>query len=579
MKKAKSEGAVLLPPLPSVLAVLRTGAGAAVGAVPHVVSAISSLLDCALPAIWSLPRACERNSLPLVLRLHARGLPGERDGDDAVDPFYWASQCSRGLVFAVRNGNLEMVEWLHGYHPTVLPYTAMIEAARSGHLGILQWLLNRHEDFMWLPQMMEAAASRGQVHVLQWLHSQPTNCDYNSKSGFRAAVRGGHLDAVRWFINKHYADREPLLYRSLIDAIRYGHTEVAKFLMAHSDSSHEGVSNGILLAAQRGDLELVQWLFSQSTEAGVSFDCRATKLMDCAAGGGHLHVVQWVHEHHRKECTEAAMNLAAGNGSLDVVQWLHVNRIEGCTVDAMNSAAMNGHFDIVQWLHANRSEGCTEWAMDAAAKNGHLDIVKWLHDDRKEGCSVRAMDFAAENGHLEVVQWLHSHRSEGCTTEAMDGAAKNGFLNIVQWLQTNRSEGCTVRAMDDAAENGHLEMVKWLHENRAEGCTVDAMDFAAENGHLDIVTWLHENRSEDCTADAMYLAAVNGHFEILLFLHANRSEGCAESAFQHADTCIEHLEIVQWLGDKYPDAVDVGGVTSRDYYMSAVFDHIFEQGA
>lgn len=119
-----------LAPLTSVLVVLRSGAGAQFGALPHVVTAISSFLDHALPSIWSLVRACEYNLLSLLRRLDARGgLPGD---DSSIDPFYWVSQCSKGLVLAVKNDNLEMAAWLHDHYPSVLPYTALIEAARTG---------------------------------------------------------------------------------------------------------------------------------------------------------------------------------------------------------------------------------------------------------------------------------------------------------------------------------------------------------------------------------------------------------------------------------------------------------------
>lgn len=85
-------------------------------------------------------------------------------------------------------------------------------------------------------------------------------------------------------------------------------------------------------------------------------------------------------------CTREAMDKAAAGGHLDVLQWLHENRHEGCSIRAMNHASLHGHLHVVRWLHENRREGCTNNAMDNAAKNGHLDIVKFLHENRKEGC-------------------------------------------------------------------------------------------------------------------------------------------------------------------------------------------------
>lgn len=51
---------------------------------------------------------------------------------DDVDPYYWKHQCSQGLIFAVKNVNLEMAEWLHAYFLEVLPYNAFLERRGQG---------------------------------------------------------------------------------------------------------------------------------------------------------------------------------------------------------------------------------------------------------------------------------------------------------------------------------------------------------------------------------------------------------------------------------------------------------------
>ncbi|GAB9477279.1 hypothetical protein Gpo141_00014343 [Globisporangium polare] len=94
------------------------------------------------------------------------------------------------------------------------------------------------------------------------------------------------------------------------------------------------------------------------------------------------------------------------------------------------------------------------------------------------------------------------------------------------------------------------------------------------HGHFDVVQWLHENRGEGCTDGAMGFAATHGHFDIVLFLHASRSEGCARDSIVGSDTCIQNLEIVQWLYEKYPEAISVDRVIEYDVsYMPAVLTH------
>ena len=78
------------------------------------------------------------------------------------------------------------------------------------------------------------------------------------------------------------------------------------------------------------------------------------------------------------------MDKAAGNGHLHVVEWLHDNREEGCTVHAMNRAAFYGHLLMVKWLHENRTEGSTGYILKIwATRNCQSRVVKWLHENRK----------------------------------------------------------------------------------------------------------------------------------------------------------------------------------------------------
>lgn len=528
------------PPLVCVLVVVRdaaAGARAQVAALPHVVALISKCLDHAVPKIWTLPRACEANLLSLLPRLAAHGVP------NGVDPHYWKYQCNQGLVFAVKHDNLDMVEWLHAYCPDVLPYAAMTEAARTGNVWMLEWLSARHEHVVWLPDLIVEAASAGQLVMLQWLRSHPRNEGYSRVWTVLVAARGGHLDMVKWIHEQRQDPREALLIAAR-DAITGGHSDMAKYLFEHCEPKELDFASGICIAAEIGDLALLEWLYSRSTPAFQGLNYHPVKF---ALRGGHFHVVQWLQTHHFPDEDPALV---------------------------MYHAVLHGNLELVQQLHGSHTVKSTAHAMDDAASNGYLDIVKWLHENRTEGCTTDAMDCAAADGHLAVVKWLHANRPEGGTESAMDFAAGGGHLEMLQWLHENRSEGCTEGAMNMATCNGHLEVVKWVHKNRTEGCTAAAMDYAAFNGHLDVVQWLHENRTEGCTVDTMRRAARNGHFDILVFLHTHRTEGCGRNAFDNIVACIAYMEIVQWLQEKYPGSVAVGAMRARESYMPAVFDHI-----
>lgn len=542
------------PPLELVtvtLALTRDGhdgnnARALIASLPHAVSLITRcLVNARSPTLWSLPRACEKDLLSVLPRIAAHWLPPlsvattqEDTGASSAnaahptterrEPHLWAFQCARGLVFAVRNNNLAMAEWLHAHcaDPTVplLPYAALVEAARNGNTVLLEWLSARHERAAWVPEMMAAAASTGRVDTLAWLHTHQKNvgCTRDASS---AAAFGGHLAAFEW-LDKHYGGDAGAPLSDVIHAIRHGHIDFAKFLFETKRWSNHHVSAGLQCAAERGNLEMTKWIW---TESPTPFsDATAQAVVNAAAHRGHAHIVRWFHDHCTGAFSAVAMDRAAQNGNLDLVQWLHTHRREGCTTSAMDDAAAGGHLDVVAWLHANRSDGCTSRAMDSAARNGHLDVIQWLHKHRTEGCTVRAMDDAASGGHLAVVTWLHQHRSEGCTVRALDDAARGGHLDVVAWLHEHRSEGCSSRAMDDAARSGHLDVVQWLHAHRHEGCTTRAMDAAAKSGHVETLQWLCANRSEGCTAQAMIDAAVYNRLEVVQWLVQVQDEACAD---------------------------------------------------
>lgn len=149
------------PPLTSVLLVLQHATvGAQVSALPHVAIAISDCLDHSLSQRWMLPRACEANYLHLLTRLVTRDISLD------VDPHYWRYRCCLGLMSAVKNENLKMVELLHKFCPSVILYHAMIQAAKKGNVLLLEWLAARHPSDPWLPHMVDASASTGGIKML-----------------------------------------------------------------------------------------------------------------------------------------------------------------------------------------------------------------------------------------------------------------------------------------------------------------------------------------------------------------------------------------------------------------------------
>lgn len=296
----------------------------------------------------------------------------------------------------------------------------------------------------------------GRLDDLLWVHEHRP--EFFGPDLLRAAVRYGNLDAAKWLVHTfpvHYFNnpKRTFAYRFDLGAYRYSLAMVqwvlCEFEWRKQRNRNEWMREARDYAARAGKLEMLQFVYAIYTERLKSAQAIALalrkwtgpRLMDEAAGNGHLDVVEFLHSRHPdQQCSSNAMDVAAGNGHLDVVQWLHKHRPEGCTKEAMNSAAANGHLQVVQFLHDNRTEGCTKKAMNAAARNGFLHVVRFLHENRREGCSRKAMDRAAENAHLHVVQFLHANRREGRPADALLRADARAQYDVYEWLRDNRYE-------------------------------------------------------------------------------------------------------------------------------------------
>ncbi|GMF44317.1 unnamed protein product [Phytophthora fragariaefolia] len=510
---------------------------------------------------------------------------------------------------AMMMGNMELATWLMN-HLGMDPegYAALLGAAANGHVESLQWFQDRGLYTLWDEGVLIKAAEAGQLSVVRWILDRDRN----------DGDLGNESDPEEYHSGYRYEKRRRQTYLTCLGgearlaihaAAINGHLDVAKYIYAHVDipqcagdklrekiklfercrslrerlgSEHNAAQvsgKTMLRAAEKGFLDVVQWLFDEYNadpkvnlfwvkgvfdiedgycESDYSDDARSCcSVVDVAAANGHLEIVQYLlqvgsseyaHFHKRQRTRRYSRNLTSDT--------LHCDDLDeradaACTASAMDGAAAGGHLNVVRWLHENRPEGCTTAAMNMAAANGHLEMVVWLHNNRSEGCTTDAIDAAARGGHLDVIKWLHAHRSEGCTTMAMNNAAATGSLAVLKWLHENCSEGCTAAAMDGAAAYAHLDTVKWLHRNRSEGCSERAMNSAAHNGNLQVLRWLFENRTEGFTAQAMDNATRFGHFEAVLVLHGLVQQGLAREMDIMDDQASQ-----EWIAERYSEIME-----------------------
>mmetsp|Transcript_1335 Transcript_1335/g.3081 ORF Transcript_1335/g.3081 Transcript_1335/m.3081 type:complete len:722 (-) Transcript_1335:726-2891(-) len=284
-------------------------------------------------------------------------------------------------------------------------------------------------------------------------------------------------------------------------------------------------------------------------------------LCDAAAGGGHLHVLQWLRSrtpavHWGPDGTRGA----AEGGHLGSLQWMYAQRPKCPRVyDICLYAARGGHLHVLEWLRA-RDSFCllASNACSQAAAHGHLEVLKWL---RARGCSWSedTCAAAATGGHMHILQWLRS-QNPPCpwAGDTYAGAAKGGHLSILQWLRAQTPPCPWVPGIEPActaaAENGHLEALQWLRsQTPPRPWDAEACHSAADNGQLEVLQWLR-SQNPPCPWDAWTcaLTAKGGHLHVLKWLRAQNPPCPLSDDAVYWAARIGNLEVLKWLRGQNP---------------------------
>ena len=366
-------------------------------------------------------------------------------------------------IMAAKMGHHEMLEWLLD-NGCLVSARACEAAAGQNHMGIVMLLTRRHRAAMHQTAVCAAAAEGGHGTVLAWLQENGYPIDdtvataaargghigplhllemwgetftdvYNNCRALSAAASKGHLHVVQWLHERDFRDRNGVV---CISAAHGGHLKVLQWLRANEYPWYADVCSA---AAEGGHFELIQW----AVGAGCEVDEEAITK---AAEAGHLHIVKWLREEVACPWNGRAFVLAAGEGEYGVMAYMlaqdpdvvftsnHAYHAE----EACAAAAGDNRLKELQWL---REHGLPwdDRVCTVAACNGFWEVLKWA---RNNGCpwSVATCTTVAARGRLGILKYL---RSQGCpwdntTTEA---AASKGRVETLKWVVRN---GCPFNA-------------------------------------------------------------------------------------------------------------------------------------
>ncbi len=224
-------------------------------------------------------------------------------------------------------------------------------------------------------------------------------------------------------------------------------------------------------------------------------------LCNGAAFSGRLETLKELYDHHSCEINNDKLCLeAACAPTVDVLKWLNDQNIGKWDEESINNmmtcAAGFGHIPVVQWLHEDKGVALLSAVSNAAASNNRLDFLRYRSiiittpNDSKIISRISSdpsrPSYYPTRWMLEKYSWPMSH--ETCLNAAL---AKKP--DVLQWLKENNVGHWDKESLQDmirrSAEGGGIETASWLR-NDCGAEWDDKIVFAAlNNDQIEFVKW------------------------------------------------------------------------------------------
>ncbi|GMF33591.1 unnamed protein product [Phytophthora lilii] len=355
---------------------------------------------------------------------------------------------------------------------------------------------------------------------------------------------------------------------------------LANFLRSEPHYYRWQFAASLKVAAQRGDLAIVRWLFEHFSE------CEApSSVVREAANNGHLSVLQFLYPFRKPFPSENAEDLGQRFSGLSLQNSENNNNSVYWDDAVLLTAAESGHGDVVRWLYEMEGSDLDPEhrvkLVENALRMGDFDLADtflpmdgstcvldydnlypspeliermldlgYLHWDQDlAGCAIRDL---ASSGHLELMQQiflLHSplqaYDEEDYWLEywgdALKKACKSGELRVLEWLVSHPIGGkrCyrfdTTRYIDYllyiAAKHGRIDVIRFLCERGAADTRGYALTRAADESRMDCAKWLLEHLLYTADYDLRYvLHQFIRHGQVELFQLLQKLSGVTSSA-------------------------------------------------
>ena len=237
------------------------------------------------------------------------------------------------IVFAVKSGNLEVLEWIRNVFKSIWNWeNATHKAVEIGNLDILKYLAKN--CIVLSSYCCALAAANGHFEILKWMHEN--QCEWNSETTSNAASYG-NLSILQWLIEK----KCPVNPEKMATC-----------------------------AISRGNLQLIEWLASKFT-----IDWKNASFSTIAISNSHWDILEWL---LAKKCHVDSIILAIRNGArLDILKKLFYVEPNTDWDKLCETAGSYGRFDFIEWV-SHQIDCSIAWNMsyNGAMIKNQLDFMK-----------------------------------------------------------------------------------------------------------------------------------------------------------------------------------------------------------
>lgn len=365
--------------------------------------------------------------------------------EDTIDINDTNSKGKRVGHYAVKNNNLEMLQWLveHGYQ---------IEH-KIDYMG---YAIGSKE--------YQIALKGGFFQIFKWLHEKYGFFDvvnsYASENASYYAIKYCNLEMLKWMVKEGY----PIDYDEYYLALEEGFFEIFEWL--YENVGKFNVSYSIIKFMVREE-SWVDWAIEKKYQVDQ-------EAMIRAALTGKLNLLQKLYQYYPKINMDICC-AACQSGNLEMVKWCfelikNVRDVEELAYAAVKS----GNLILLKWLYERniKLDSTSEMhnyqiACQTAAKKGYYQMLKWLVKHYHLLISDYAMiikriieNQLPEDVNLEILQWLHPY----VVTCNPDGYGI--ITSIIQLYKIKGYNKITKTVCTVAAKNKKFKILKWLVENK-----------------------------------------------------------------------------------------------------------------